>query len=183
MSYGVYIYEDLFIKRADSHGTNVVKTLIYQRQLWNDFLGSLLDLPLGLFFFGSPLQYSCLEKFHGLRSLVGYNPWGQKESDTTEQLHSLIFLSKASPHYSVQFCHSVVSNSLRCHEPQHTRPPCPSPTPRVYPNPGPSSRWCHPAISSSVVPFSSCPQSFPALPSFPMSQLFAWGCQSIGVSA
>jgi len=61
--------------------------------------------------------------------------------------------------HSVQFSHSVVSNSLRPHELQHTRPPCPSPTPRVHPNPRPSSRWCHPAISSSVIPFSSCPQS------------------------
>ena len=82
---------------------------------------------------------------------------------------------------SVQFSHSVVSDYLRPHESQHARPPCPSPTPRVYPNPCPSSWWCHPAISSSVVPF-SCPQSFPALGSFPMSQLFAWGGQSIGVS-
>ena len=69
------------------------------------------------------------------------------------------------------------------HEPQHAKPPCPSPTSRVYPNPGPSSWWCHPAISSSVVPFSSCPQSFPASGSFQMSQLFASGGQSIGVSA
>ena len=67
---------------------------------------------------------------------------------------------------SVQFSHSVVSDSLRSHEPQHARPPCPSPTPRVYPNPCPLSRWCHPTISSSVIPFSSCPQSFPASGSF-----------------
>ena len=72
----------------------------------------------------------------------------------------------------VQFSHSVVSNSLRPHEPQHTRPLCPSPTPVVHPNPCPLSRWRHPAISSSVVPFSSCPQSFSASGSFPMSQLF-----------
>ena len=70
----------------------------------------------------------------------------------------------------------------RPHEPQHARPPCPSPTLRVYPNPCPSSRWCHPAISFSVVPFSSCPQSFPASGSFQMSQLFALGGQSIGAS-
>ena len=74
---------------------------------------------------------------------------------------------------SVQFSRSVVSDSLRPHELQHTRPSCPSPTPRVHPNSCPSSRWCHPAISSSVVPFSSCPQSLPASESFPMSQLFA----------
>ena len=84
---------------------------------------------------------------------------------------------------SVQFSRSVVSDSLRPHEPQHARPACPSPTPGVYPNPCPSSQWCHPTISSSVVPFSSCPQSLPALGSFPMSQLFTSGGQSIGVSA
>ena len=79
---------------------------------------------------------------------------------------------------SVQFSHSVVSNSLQPHESQHTRPPCPSPTPGVYPNSCPLSRWWHPAISSSVVPFSSCPAS----ESFPMSQHFTWGGQSTGVS-
>ena len=85
--------------------------------------------------------------------------------------------------YSVQFSLSVVSNSLQPHESQHARPPCPSPTPRVHSNLDPSSRWCHPAISSSVISFSSCPQSLPASESFPMSQLFAWGGQSTGVSA
>ena len=84
---------------------------------------------------------------------------------------------------SVQISHSVVSDSSRPHGPQHARPPSPSPTPGVHSNPCPSSRWCHPAISSSVVPFSSCPQSLPASESFPMSQLFAWGGQSTGVSA
>ena len=84
---------------------------------------------------------------------------------------------------SVQFSLSVVSNSLRSRESQHARPPCPSPTPRVHSNSPPLSRWCHPAISSSVVPYSSCPQSLPASESFPMSQLFTWGGQSIGVSA
>ena len=76
-----------------------------------------------------------------------------------------------------------MSDSLWSHESQHTRPPCPSPTPGVHSDSRPSSRWCHPAISSSVIPFSSCPQSFPASESFPMSQLFAWGGQSTGVSA
>ena len=75
-----------------------------------------------------------------------------------------------------------MSDSSRSHKLQHTRPPCPSPTPRVHPNSCASSQWCHPTISSSVVPFSSCPQSFPASGSFPMSQLFASGGQSIGVS-
>ena len=84
---------------------------------------------------------------------------------------------------SVQFSHSVVSDSSRPHEPQHTRPPCPSPTPGVYSNPCPLSQWCHLAISFSVVPFSSCPQSFPASGSFQISQLFTSGGQSIGASA
>ena len=84
---------------------------------------------------------------------------------------------------SVQFSCSVVSNSLRPHESQHTRPPCPSPTPGVHSDSRPSSQWCHPAISSSVVPFSSCPQSLPGSESFPMSQLLAWGDRSTGVSA
>ena len=82
-----------------------------------------------------------------------------------------------------QFSCLVVSKSLRPHELQHARPPYPSPTPGVYPNSCASSRWCHPAISSSVVPFFSCPQSLPASGSFPMSQLFTWGGQSIIVSA
>ena len=84
---------------------------------------------------------------------------------------------------SVQFNHSVVSNSLWAHEPQHARPPCPSPAAGVYLNSCPLSRWCHPTISSSVIPFSSCLQSFPTSGSFQMSQLFASGGQSIGVSA
>ena len=84
---------------------------------------------------------------------------------------------------SVHFSLSVMSDSLWPHESQHARPPCPSPTPGVYSNSHPSSRWCHPGISSSVVPFSSCPQSLPASGSFSMSQLFTWGGQSIGVSA
>ena len=84
---------------------------------------------------------------------------------------------------SVQFSPSVVSDSLQPHEPQHARPPYISPNPRVHSNPCPSSRWCHPTISSPVVPFSSCPQSFPASGSFQMSQLFESGSQSIGVSA
>ena len=85
--------------------------------------------------------------------------------------------------HSVQFSLSVVSDSLWPHELQHARPPCPSPTPRVYTNSRPSSQWCHPAISFSVVPIFSCPQSLSASEPFPMSQLFAWGGQSTGVSA
>ena len=84
---------------------------------------------------------------------------------------------------SVQFSRSVASDCLQPHESQHARPPCPSPTPGVHSDSRPSSQWCHSAISSSVIPFSSCPQSLPASESFPMSQLFAWGGQSTGVSA
>ena len=83
---------------------------------------------------------------------------------------------------SVQFSCSVASDSLRPHESQHASPPCPLPTPGVQPNWCPSSGWCHPAISCSVIPLSSCPQSLPASGSFPMSQLFEWGGQSTGVS-
>ena len=84
---------------------------------------------------------------------------------------------------SVQFSHSVVSNSLRPHELKHSRPPCPSQAPRVHSDSSPSSQWCHPAISTSGIPFSFCPQSLPASESFPMSQLFTWGGQSTAVSA
>ena len=84
---------------------------------------------------------------------------------------------------SVQFSHSVVSNSLQPHGLQHTRPPCPSPTPGACSNSYPSNWWCHPTISSSVVPFSSCLQSFPVSGSFPTSQFFASGGQSVGASA
>ena len=94
-----------------------------------------------------------------------------------------MYLKKHKTYVSVQFRHSVVSNSLWLHESQHARPPCPSPTPGVHSNSYPSSQWCHPAISSSVVPFSSCPQSLPASESFPMNQHFAWGGQNTGVSA
>ena len=94
-----------------------------------------------------------------------------------------LFSTYCTQSLSVQFSHSVVSNSLWPHELQHTRPPCPSPTPRVYSNSCPSSRWCHPTISSSVVPFSSCPQSFPVSVSFQMSQIVTSDDQSTGVSA
>ena len=115
-----------------------------------------------------------------------------READIIEHLlvsrHSYIItlfglLHVPLENLSVQFSCSVMSNSLQPHEAQHTRPPGPSPTPGVHPIPCPSSQWCHPTISFSVVPFSSCPQSFPASGSFPMSQLFASGGQSIGVSS
>ena len=85
--------------------------------------------------------------------------------------------------YLIQFSHSVVSDFLQPHEPQHARPPYPSPKPRVYPNPCPLSRWCHPAISSSIAPFSSWPQSLPASGSFPRSQFFTSGGQGIRISS
>ena len=113
-------------------------------------------------------------KCYGQRILVGYSSWGCKRVG-----HDWV----AKQQQSVQFSHSVVSDSLWPHELQHARPPCPTPTPGVHPDPCLLSRWCHPTILSSVVPFSSCPQSFPASGSFQMSQLFASGGQSIGVSA
>ena len=106
----------------------------------------------------------------------GFKPGPVMRLDHSELLCNKLFSS-------VQFSRSVVSNSLHPHELQHARPPCSSPTPRVYSNPCPSSRWCHPAILSSVTPFSSCPQCVPASGSFPMSQLFASGDQTIGVLA
>ena len=101
------------------------------------------------------------------------------EHDRCLSTHTCVHYSISS----VQFSCSVVSDSLRPHELQHARPPCPSPTPGVHSDSCLSSQWCRPAILSSVVPFSSCPQSLPASESYPMSQLFAWGGQSTGVSA
>ena len=99
-------------------------------------------------------------------------------------LHSVLLSSTVLLVYlSILFSHSVMSNSLQPHGLQHARPPCPSPTPGVCSNSCPLSRWCHPTISSSVVPFSFCPQSFPASGSFQMSRLFTSDGQSIGVSA
>ena len=102
-----------------------------------------------------------------------------------KHMHFLVQEVQAKWHFwiSVQFSHSVMSNSLQSHELQHIRPPCPSPTPRAFSNSCPFSWWCHPTISSSVITFSSCLQSFPASGSFQMSQLFASGSQSIGFSA
>ena len=107
-----------------------------------------------------------------ISSQIYSSPWGV-------QFHE----KKFSHFSSVQFSRSVVSNSLRPRELQRARPPCLSPSPGVHPDSCPLSRWCHPATSSSVVPFSSCPQSLPVSESFPMSQVFAWGGQSTEVSA
>ena len=116
---------------------------------------------------------SCLPCFD--LSLTGFLAY------SSEYIHKGIHFS--SRFSSVQFSHSVMSDSLWPHESQYARPPCPSPSPGVYPNSCASSRWCYPAISFSVIPFSSCPQSLPASGCFPMSQLFTWGGQNIGVSA
>ena len=99
------------------------------------------------------------------------------------QARVLAFPSPLETFSSVQFSRSVMSDYLRPHESQHARPPCPSPSPRAHSDSRPLSQWCHPAILSSAVPFSSCPQSLTALKSFPMSQLFAWGGQSTGASS
>ena len=107
--------------------------------------------------------------------IVSWREWNQVYH-TTQQKAFLSFDQS-------ELSHSVMSDSLWPHKPQHARPPCLSPTLRVHPNSCPLSRWCHPAISSSVIPFSSCPQFFPASGSFQMSQLFISGAQSIGVSA
>ena len=103
--------------------------------------------------------------------------------DNLVNFSKLIFHHKMEWLTSIQFSHSVMSNALRPHGCQHTRHPCPSPTPRIYSNSRPLSQWCYPIISSSVVPFSSCPQSFPASGSFQISQYFASGGQGIGASA
>jgi len=127
----------------------------------------------------NPLQYLCLQNSMD-RGAGGLQSMGSQRIGhywvTNNKAHILCITS-------VHFSHSVVSNSLWPYESQHARPPCPSPTPRVHSDSHPSSQWCHPAISSPVVPFSSCPQSLPASESFPMSQLFTWGGQSTGVSA
>ena len=117
---------------------------------------------------------------HGLQPTRLLCPWDFPGKGTGVGCHCLLCFKLIS---SVQFSRSVMSDSLWSHESQPARPPCPSPTPRVYSNSCPLSHWCHPAISSSVVPFSSCPQSTPASRSFPLSQVFPWGGQSIGVSA
>ena len=116
------------------------------------------------------------------------NEFSERQSDRWvedifREKHSTNTVWAISEDSSVQFSHSVMSDSLRPHESQHARPPCPSPTPGVHSHSPPLSQWCHPTISSSVIPFASCPLSFPASGSFQMSQLFASGGQSIGVSA
>ena len=152
--------------------------IIFKSLYWICYnIGSVLCFwvfwPCSMWDLSSPARGRNHTPFFGRWSL---NHW------TTKEVPKHSFKKKEGPHYSVQFNLSVVSDSLRPYEPQHARPPCLSLTPRVHLNSCPLSRWCHPTISSSVVPFSSCPQSFPAPGSFQMSLLFAWGGQSIGVS-
>ena len=122
----------------------------------------------------------CLQKCLTLYTCQLTHTWAECPENHVSVVNAGVWLSCK---VSVQFSRLVVSDSLQPHESQHTRPPCPSPTPGVHSNSCLLSQGCHRTISSSVVPFSSCPQSFPAPASFPMSQLFTWGGQSIGASA
>ena len=130
------------------------------------------------FFFSLPSQTYTLCRGNRVHINQGDNKRWKSEIGTMHRWRCQKNRKTASVHFS-----SVAQSCPTLCNPMHTRPPCPSPTPGVHPNSCPSSRWCHPAISSSVVPFSSCPQSLPASGSFPMSQLFTWGGQSTGVSA
>jgi len=145
---------------------------------------------------GNPLQYSCLENpmnrgawwaavhsvTKSLTGLMQLSTHTHTHTHTHTLTHTHTIKLSWSPTGLVQFSHSVLFDSLRPHEPKHARPPCPSPTPKVHPNPCPLKQWYHPTNSSSFIPFSSCPQSFPASGSFQMSQLFASGGQITGVS-
>ena len=131
--------------------------------------------------YAAPWHFLSNTEEQGHCFLIHLNPW--HFCVTLSNIHALLFpLYPMKQLSSVQFSRSVVSDLLRPHESQHARPPCPSPTPRLHSDSHPSSQLCHPATSSSVLPF-SCPQSLPASESFPMSQPFAWGGQSTGVSA
>ena len=143
------------------------------------FLGGIISL-----FYKSTLHSLKLNKQQSERTKIEWerNRKSKREGERKERNIKLP-RRKSQSKVKVQFSRSAVFNSLWHHESQHARPPCPSPTPGVHSNSRPSSRRCHPAISSSVVPFSSCPQSLPASQSFPMSQLFTWGGQSTRVSA
>ena len=149
---------------------------------------------IAIFFFslGSNPGYCIAFDYISLDSLSGKVPQFYSMTDTVEEYGPVYFMECSSvwvvlvvrvQFSSVQFSSSVVSDSLRPHEPQHARPPCPTPNTGACPNSCPLSQWCHPTISSSVIPFSSYPQSFPASGSFQMSQLFASGGQGIGASA
>ena len=153
-------------------GSNSITCYLCDLKSFPLFLGVLNNVNFYLKNKNISIQISCLD-FQSSYHINMFPGWaeGFRKSRMTVLLES------------IRSDHSVVSDSLRPHESQHARPPCPSPTPGVHWDSRPSSQWCHPAISSSVVPFSSCPQFLPASESFPMSQLFAWSGQSTGVSA
>ena len=148
-----------------------------------------------IYYWGQEFLRVC--NFHSQQKGLKWSTWVQSQKQLNDlglfprqttrpfryNLNQILYDYRVVQFSSVQFTRSVMSDSLRHHESQHTRSSCPSPTSRVHSNSCPLSRWCHPAISSSVIPFSSCPQSLPASESFPMSQLFASGGQSTGVSA
>ena len=142
------------------------------------------SVPTGVFYFSLSVKYSihymrCSALYYKIDFMLDDFAHCRLVCKCSEHMAKLCYVLIAS----VQFSRSVVSDSLWHHETQRARPPCLSPTPGVNPDPYASSQWCHPTISSSVVPFSSCPQSLPASGSLPMSHLFTWGGQSIGVSA
>ena len=146
-------------------------------------LTALLTLNLWIFFILTNSQIFQTTTGCPIIQLNSDTNYPELVSVSTLDASAKYWLSGSVQFSSVQFSSVTQSCPTLCDPRQHARPPCPSSTPRVYPNSRPSSRWCHPAISSSVIPFSSCPQSLPASGSFPMSHLFAWGGQSTGVSA
>ena len=154
-----------------SHASKVMFKIL-QARLQQYVNRELLDVQAGF------------RKGRGTRDQIANICWIIEKAENSRRTSTSALLTMPKPlTVSVQFSWSIMSDSLRYHEPQHARPPYPSPTARVYPHPCPLSRWCQPTISSSVVPFSSCPRSFPASGSFQMSQLFTSGGQSIGASA
>ena len=176
------IHISFYAEKFEKEGTNIITAGASLFCLSLTFCSSFLLMVVGGF---SPTTVVCWQ----VTSSLNYNsnlslfPAPHRVCRS----HDILSLpsTKYSPLESFSSFSSIAQSYLTLwpHESQHARPPCPSPTPGASSNSCPSSRWCHPAISFSVIPFSSCPQSLPASESFPMSQLFAWGGQSIGVSA